>query len=171
MGLAGDDDFRLKVSPDGAAWHDALTVDRNTGLCRLEKIAFEAHLSADQISGPSNVITTLNFDSTLFNTGQYFDTATGRFTPPAGYYALNVLIYYKGAEDNVRAAFGIQKNGVLEKIVYRAASGTDDTSLQISTVVYANGTDYFEAGVRILGTGTKTIVGSQYFTHFQGHAL
>ena len=30
-GLIGDDDYRIKVSPDGAAWHDALRVDRATG--------------------------------------------------------------------------------------------------------------------------------------------
>lgn len=31
FGLAGDEDFRVKVSPDGAAWHDALVVDRASG--------------------------------------------------------------------------------------------------------------------------------------------
>lgn len=31
FGLAGDDDFRVKVSADGAAWHDALAIDRASG--------------------------------------------------------------------------------------------------------------------------------------------
>ncbi|WP_332686904.1 DUF2793 domain-containing protein [Devosia sp.] len=31
MGLAGDDHWRLKVSPDGAAWINALAVDASTG--------------------------------------------------------------------------------------------------------------------------------------------
>lgn len=31
LGLVGDDDLRLKVSDDGAGWHDAFTVDRTTG--------------------------------------------------------------------------------------------------------------------------------------------
>ncbi|WP_158555162.1 DUF2793 domain-containing protein [Fulvimarina endophytica] len=31
MGLYGDDDFRIKVSPDGAAFHDAIVVDRASG--------------------------------------------------------------------------------------------------------------------------------------------
>ncbi|GJD63321.1 DUF2793 domain-containing protein [Methylobacterium frigidaeris] len=31
LGLTGDDDLRLKVSPDGAAWREALRVDRGTG--------------------------------------------------------------------------------------------------------------------------------------------
>ncbi|WP_312220967.1 DUF2793 domain-containing protein, partial [Brevundimonas sp.] len=31
LGLVGDDDLRLKVSPDGGAWHEALRIDRSTG--------------------------------------------------------------------------------------------------------------------------------------------
>ena len=31
MGLAGDDDFKVKVSPDGSNWKDALSIDRATG--------------------------------------------------------------------------------------------------------------------------------------------
>ena len=31
FGTAGDDNFRIKVSPDGTAWTDALTIDRATG--------------------------------------------------------------------------------------------------------------------------------------------
>lgn len=31
MGLAGDDDFHFKVSPDGAAWNEAIVIDRATG--------------------------------------------------------------------------------------------------------------------------------------------
>lgn len=32
IGLAGDDDLHIKVSPDGSSWLSALTVDRTTGL-------------------------------------------------------------------------------------------------------------------------------------------
>lgn len=35
MGLAGSDDFAVKVSPDGSTWHTALMVDRNTGAVAL----------------------------------------------------------------------------------------------------------------------------------------
>lgn len=35
LGLAGDDDFRIKVSADGAAWTDALAVNRTTGSVAL----------------------------------------------------------------------------------------------------------------------------------------
>ena len=35
FGLAGDDDWHVKVSADGAVWTEALTVDRTTGRVRL----------------------------------------------------------------------------------------------------------------------------------------
>lgn len=35
FGLAGDEDFRVKVSPDGAAWHDAVAIDRASGSVAL----------------------------------------------------------------------------------------------------------------------------------------
>lgn len=31
FGLAGDNDWHVKVSPDGSAWHEAIVVDRSTG--------------------------------------------------------------------------------------------------------------------------------------------
>lgn len=31
-GLIGSDDFRIRVSPDGSVWHDAMRIDRNTGI-------------------------------------------------------------------------------------------------------------------------------------------
>lgn len=35
FGLAGDDDFRFKVSPDGATWIEALVIERSTGRLRF----------------------------------------------------------------------------------------------------------------------------------------
>lgn len=35
MGLAGDDDFSIKVSPDGSAWNEALRIDRTSGTVTL----------------------------------------------------------------------------------------------------------------------------------------
>ena len=32
LGLAGDDDFHFKVSPDGASWKEAIVIDRSTGI-------------------------------------------------------------------------------------------------------------------------------------------
>lgn len=44
FGLTGDDDFHVKVSPDGSAWHNALIVAKGTGAVALSagQIAFPA---------------------------------------------------------------------------------------------------------------------------------
>lgn len=31
IGLIGDDNFHIKVSPDGSAWHEAISIDKTTG--------------------------------------------------------------------------------------------------------------------------------------------
>jgi hypothetical protein len=35
LGLAGDDDFHFKVSPDGSSWKEAIVIDRSTGVVAL----------------------------------------------------------------------------------------------------------------------------------------
>ena len=35
FGTTGDDDWRVKVSPDGSTWNEALVVDKNTGAIRF----------------------------------------------------------------------------------------------------------------------------------------
>lgn len=44
LGLAGDDDFHVKVSPDGSIWLEALTIARSSGLVSLPlgQLAFPA---------------------------------------------------------------------------------------------------------------------------------
>ncbi|SUZ32941.1 hypothetical protein ROE7235_02707 [Roseibaca ekhonensis] len=42
MGLAGSDDFAIKVSPDGSAWLDALVVNRTTGSLTGEAVQSDA---------------------------------------------------------------------------------------------------------------------------------
>jgi hypothetical protein len=57
MGTAGDDDFHVKVSPDGSAWHDAVVIDKGSGSLKLPisvdgtRIALDPQ-SLDPDSGP-----------------------------------------------------------------------------------------------------------------------
>jgi hypothetical protein len=46
MGLAGDDDWRIKVSPDGAAWFEAIAIDRTNGRVRLPQTPSREVLTA-----------------------------------------------------------------------------------------------------------------------------
>ena len=38
LGLAGNDDFSIKVSPDGAAWRPAITIAAATGRVQLTDV-------------------------------------------------------------------------------------------------------------------------------------
>ncbi len=59
MGLAGDDDFRLKVSADGATWNDAVVIDRATGAVAFPNTAPGAYHAvatlADDVATGANV--------------------------------------------------------------------------------------------------------------------
>lgn len=40
FGLTGDDDFHVKVSPNGSTWNEAIVVDRSTGAARFPSTAY-----------------------------------------------------------------------------------------------------------------------------------
>lgn len=44
LGLIGDDDLTLKVSPDGSAWHDAVRIDRASGTAAFPQTGSLAHV-------------------------------------------------------------------------------------------------------------------------------
>ena len=46
IGLSGDDDLHVKVSPDGSSWHEAISLDRTTGTACFPKTP---HLSAPNL--------------------------------------------------------------------------------------------------------------------------
>ncbi|MFC5067808.1 DUF2793 domain-containing protein [Flaviflagellibacter deserti] len=48
LGLIGDEDFVLKVSADGATWHEALRIDRATGRPRFPQGGVREQLSANR---------------------------------------------------------------------------------------------------------------------------
>ncbi|WP_051332521.1 DUF2793 domain-containing protein [Cucumibacter marinus] len=48
MGLSGDDDFRVKVSGDGAAWHEGLVIDSANGRVRFPSGGVREILFADR---------------------------------------------------------------------------------------------------------------------------
>lgn len=53
MGIAGDDDFRVKVSADGESWKDALVVNRATGAVSLPNTSGSTTATPISISMPA----------------------------------------------------------------------------------------------------------------------
>lgn len=83
MGLAGDDDFRIKVSPDGSTFHDALVVDRQNGAVTFPNSSF-ASIGGSGGAAPAGADGDLQFRSgaSLAGGGPSFATATGTLTTP-----------------------------------------------------------------------------------------
>jgi hypothetical protein len=52
MGLAGDDDFHVKVSADGSTWIEAIVVDKDTGIVSVPVIAM-ANVAATPATNPA----------------------------------------------------------------------------------------------------------------------
>ena len=89
--------------------------------------------------GPNTIITG--------NSGAYYNTANGRFTPPAGRYKIwaGLSFYYASVAQNVY--FFLRKNGVQfgTQVTGGNPGGNLLNAVELGAEVDANGTDYFEA--------------------------
>ena len=85
-GLTGDDDFRVKVSPDGANWKDAIVVDKTTGA-----VSFPS-------SGPTKL---------------HVFTSSGSYAPTPGMRFADVLLFGAGGGggSGARTAAGTAASG------------------------------------------------------------
>lgn len=84
MGLAGDDDFHFKVSPDGATWYEALKIDRATGRADFPNTGVLA--ARNRVVNPMGEYTQTGLSSTADGAYTGFDqwyalTQTGAITP------------------------------------------------------------------------------------------
>ncbi len=50
LGLAGDDDFHFKVSPDGSAWKEAIVIDRSSGVVSFPFTTFSGGIASNSIA-------------------------------------------------------------------------------------------------------------------------
>lgn len=139
----------------------------------LTPICFSANKNATDQSGiVSGTATKITFGNEEFDVGGYYDAANSKFVPPAGKYRISVVLRTNGGPVD-QGAYGalLYKNGVLLKRTFDAWSGIIDATAQLSCVVDANGTDYFEAYFQGFGTGNKTISGAVTDTWFCGEAI
>ncbi|CFX55993.1 conserved protein of unknown function [Candidatus Filomicrobium marinum] len=74
MGLMGDDDFHFKVSPDGAAWHEAIVIDKDTGSVTLPNTALPSGGGRELLAAPRTY---------YVDGGAGSDTNTGLSAPDA----------------------------------------------------------------------------------------
>jgi hypothetical protein len=135
-------------------------------------VGFSAHKNGTSQTGVSNATDTkITFDTEIYDVGSCYDTATSRWTPPAGMVMLNAVI----ASATVMQTTGnyfyltIYKNGSPFKFDTGPKSKGDD-GVSITVLDQANGTDYYEVyayGVANSG-GTWNVAGGAGGTFFQG---
>jgi hypothetical protein len=159
---------------DGGA--DALTVREAmmaTGATGLAKGTFGAYRNA--ASSPATSVAVV-FDAEQFDVSNWYDTATGRFTPQiAGYYRLSwqlMLAAVITADIYLRTV--LTKNGVLEK--YGVPSFQRGTSLPVASsgtaIVQANGTtDFFGVTIEQGTGGVTSLLTGVAGCYFQGHMI
>lgn len=79
MGLTGDDDFHMKVSPDGSTFTEAIIIDQTSGYVSYpQRPCFAASGFPDTSAGQDIA----NYSNLSLNQGNNFDTISGKFTAP-----------------------------------------------------------------------------------------
>ncbi len=123
MGLAGDDNFHVKVSADGTTWKEALLVNRSIGVVTLP---LATTFTATRTAGDVAAVNTIAFDSVSANIGNAYNGGTGHFIAPA---AGKYLLYAIGlATNSGPAELQISVNGVIR------ASGRQYATAYATTV-------------------------------------
>jgi hypothetical protein len=145
IGLAGDDDFRVKVSPDGSSWIDALSIDRSTGrltgsLSAMAGCGRLGYVSATQIK-----FAPLNGDSVKI-------AGLWRAIPASGVSAGNTGVYVGGVAGQNLAA----------NTTYYVYLFDDSGALAIdfSTTAHATDASAGNVGVEIKsGDNSRSLIG------------
>ncbi len=86
FGLAGDDDFHVKVSADGSAWAEALIIDRNTGAATFEAMA-ATPLSVIVDDSGLPMLSLTNYQSSAGGGNFTFQKSRGTKASPAAVHA------------------------------------------------------------------------------------
>lgn len=170
FGLLADDDFTLKVTPDGSNFFAGFVVDRNSGRFKLPLAPkFSAYTNFDNYIA-ANTWTKIQFNSADSNDQNAFNGSNNNFTAPfAGTYVLGFSLRFKAnATVPTKVIATFYKNGA-ELGRGRAVSGApvDDVTtcnLTILTPLALN--DVIDVRVNF-ATNDGYIESDQ--SHFWGH--
>jgi len=161
LGLVASDDLTLKVSPDGATWHETLAVDRASGIVREpSRPRFKAYTNFDNYI-PLTTWTTVAINATEANDQGVFDPGTNRFTAPAnGTYLLGASLLYK-----VNASLSARMRG---RLLLNGATEIRGSLGEFSGTHYSNGTAIWLQTLAPLAAG-DTVELQAYFRGADGY--
>jgi hypothetical protein len=130
LGLAGDDDFYFKVSPDGSTWKEAIVIDRTSGAVALPFTFAGSNSTADGRL-------TLESGVPVSTTSQAAKT-TVYYTPYVG----NRIALYSGSEWAVAAFSEVSASlsGLTANTNYDVFGYNNSGTLALELVAWTNGT-------------------------------
>jgi hypothetical protein len=170
FGLLGDDDFTVKVSPDGSNYFTGFIVERATGQLRLPLAPkFSAYTNFDNYIA-ANTWTKVQFNNADSNDQNAFSDTNNNFTAPfAGNYAFGFSFRFKAnATVPTKVIATFYKNGA-ELGRGRAVSGAsvdDVTTYNLSVLTPLAANDVIDVRVHF-ATSDGYIEADQ--SHFWGH--
>lgn len=114
LGLFGNDNLKLAVSPDNSTFFDGLNVDNATGIVEQPNLPrFKATTNFDNFC-TADTWTRISINESAFNDQNTFDAGTNQFTAPAsGTYVFGAtLVFKENTSASVTTAGQFVKNGL-----------------------------------------------------------
>jgi hypothetical protein len=145
MGLAGDDNYRFKVSTDGTTWRDALTIDAATG-----RVAFPSGGARELLTANRTYFVRTNGNDA--NNG-LANSAAGAFRNIARGLAAALALDLNGFDCTIQIADGTYTESVLMASPQTGAGRiilSGNTTTPANVTISANG-----SGVRVRGAGSR----------------
>jgi hypothetical protein len=148
----------------------ALALDVTGTTRRPGQPAFSAWKNGVAQGGiPPGAFTLVTFPTEIFDTGNFFNAATGKWTPPAGRILLCASAYVSSGLTAGTIILSVFKNNVRFKDTLQRTA-TADFGINIAIIDDANGTDTYE--IRIFGNTASTYtVDGTTATYFMGYML
>lgn len=141
----------------------------------LKRSVLIAHLNGVGVTINPATNTKVTFTFEEVDTDGAHDTATGRWTPAAGRYRVDFNTYYTTDADlsaGSAVEVYIYRNGSNYRASFeRVVTAGQTIASRITTLVDANGTDYFEFYVRQGGSGAVTLSGGVANTNLSAEAV